>query len=233
MVINQELINEALEAIFPLPKEFGLLEHYDEEAEPINLPFLTNVLFEVDPSILIYYGASKMVIVSPKFGDVVVKIPFNGMYSEDEDGCISWDPFIWAPAADSSDYCLAEYEKYHRLKTYGLSCFVAKIYHYKTIDGVRVFLQEWVTPKEDMCSINKPSQRSQEIARAWYKEDKFYTDPEWIANCIDCYGESKVKRFLYYCSNIDLDILEDISSSNYGYRENDTPAILDYSNFLS
>ena len=57
-------------------------------------------------------------------------------------------------------------------------------------------------------------------------------DTNWIANCIDKYGQSKVERFLNYCENIDPDLLEDVHSGNYGYREDGTPAILDFSNFL-
>ena len=54
---------------------------------------------------------------------------------------------------------------------------------------------------------------------------------EWIAICLDKYGKSKVERFLYYCENIDLDILDDIHNGNYGYRTNGTPCIIDYSGY--
>ena len=53
----------------------------------------------------------------------------------------------------------------------------------------------------------------------------------FLANCLDKYGKSKVKRFLHYCANIDPDILEDIHDGNFGYRKDETPCLLDYSNF--
>ena len=118
------------------------------------------------------------------------------------------------------------------LKTYGLDCFVAKVMLYKEKCGVRVFIQEEVTPENDSYCTCRPSKKSQDLADKWYDEGKFYIEPEWIANCLDKYGKSKVERFLYYCANIDPDILEDVHSGNFGYRSNETPCILDYSNFL-
>ena len=230
MIFNHNVINKILKEIFPLPKHFGIIEGVDPTTEIINI---TNKIRQIEPTISLYHGASKMVIASPIIGNTVIKIPFNGFYEEDcETGELYWNDFCWATGSDSSDYCLAEYEKYHRLKTYGLDCFVAKTLYYKTIDGIRIFLQEQITPENDLCSFYTPSQQSKNIANKWYTEGKFNIESEWIANCLDKYGQSKVKRFLHYCKNIDLDILEDAHGGNYGYRTNGTPAILDYSNYM-
>lgn len=236
MTFNHKLVNDFLEAIFPLPDEFGVVVFDDggSPEEPINFLSIERAVFDVDPYAKVYFGISKLVITSPNLDNIVIKIPFNGTFSEDEDtGELIWDEFRWANSSDSSDYCLAEYEKFKKLKTYGLDCFVAKTLFYKTIDGVRIFIQEAVTPDLDFCSFEKipSSQKSRTLAKQWQSEDKFSMDFEWIARCIDVYGESKVKRFLSYCENIDLDILEDMHDGNYGYRDNLTPVILDYSNF--
>lgn len=232
MAFNYKLIDELLDAIFPLPKKFGIF--LDEEGTDSDFLYFSNfkqAVSKVDPCASICYGVSKMVITSPNLQNIVIKIPFNGYFlmlpSEDE-----WYPFSWAAGSDSADYCLTEYEKYNKLKTYDLDCFVAKIAYYKTIDGYRIFLQEEVIPKSNSCNRQKPSKKSQDLADKWYKEGKFYMDSEWIANCLDKYGKSKVKRFLKYCTDIDLDILEDMHSGNFGYRKDGTPCILDYSNFL-
>lgn len=233
MTFDREKIDAILNNIFPLPKEFGSV-NYDYEFEVINENILRQAIFEVDPFAYICYGASKLVIISPKIKNIVIKIPFNGTYySIEEDGSIVWEPFHWAPGSDNTDYCLAEYEKYCRLKTYGLDCFVAKTCYYKTIDNVRIFLQEKVILNSESCYSNAfPSEKSKSIAQNWWAEGVICIDPEWIASCLDKYGKSKVERFLWYCNNIDLDILEDAYSSNIGYRENGTPVIADYSNFL-
>lgn len=234
MTFNHNLINKFLEAIFPLPQEFGVVWD-DYENMPIDFPFFKKSINNVDPDASIFFGASKIVICSPNLKNVVIKIPFNGYFIETEENgeCDrDWYPFEWATGSDTSDYCLAECEKYHRLKAYGLDCFVAKTFHYKTIDGVRIFLQEKVIPENNLYTIKKPSKKSQELANKWHKEGKIYIKPEWIASCLDKYGESKVERFLHYCTNIDLDILEDLHSGNFGYRNNETPCILDYSNYM-
>lgn len=223
MVFNHNAVDKILAAIFPLPVEFGL-----EDVEPLNFKLIQNQIKKVDACAYINFGISKMVIISPNFNNVVIKIPFNGKFDHWEE----WIPFKWANGSDSSDYCLAEYEKYCRLKIYGLDCFVAKTFLYKTIEGVRVFIQEKVMPEEDMCfSDFKPSLKSKKLANKWREEGESIFDTYWFANCLDKYGQSKVQRFLDYCTNIDPDILEDIHEGNYGYRENGTPAILDYSNF--
>lgn len=232
MVFNHKLVNELLNAIFPLPDNFGItMSDYEDEFE--NFSFFKEKIYNIDPEASICYGVSKMVIISPKLGGVVIKIPFNGyFYDSDDNRELKWNPFIWATGSDNNDYCLAEYEKYKKLKTYGLDCFVAKVLHYKTINGVRIFLQEKAIPKNDLCDIKKASRKSQDIADKWYEEDKIHIDKNWIANCLDKYGKSKVERFLYYCENIDLDILEDMHGGNFGYRENNTPCIIDYSNYM-
>lgn len=231
MTFNYDNINKVLQAIFPLPEKFGLIQN-----DGIGTSEFEDIEFNLqsaDPAAFLNHGASKLVIISPSFGDVVIKIPFNGYYEEDdESGELHWFDFEWAAGSDSSDYCLTEYEKYNKLKVYGLDCFVAKTFYYKTIDGIRIFLQEHVIPENDLCLSYTPSAKSKKLADKWQNEGMFYIDSEWIANCLDKYGQSKVKRFLDYCANIDLDILEDTHCGNFGYRTNGTPAILDYSNYL-
>lgn len=241
MTFNHQLVDKILEAIFPLPDNFGVILLEDEEATLPNDIFneLQNSLWAIDPDINICYGLSKLVITSFQLGNIVIKIPFNGFFSwkydvneyDDFDNLL-WNPFRWASGSDHSDYCLTEYEKYRKLKTYGLDCFVAKVMFYKEMCGVRIFLQEKIIPKNNLYYTKKPSKKSQDLANKWYDEGKFYLDTEWIANCLDKYGKSKVERFLYYCANIDLDILEDAHNGNFGYRNNETPVILDYSNYL-
>ena len=233
MVFNHELVNKFLEAIFPLPERFGLLCYNEQESEPIYFQSFQNAIWEVDEDASVDFGISKIVIMSPNLGDVVIKIPFNGYFEETiSTKSMNWYPFRWAPGSDSNDYCLAEFQKYNRLKTYGLGCFVAKTFFYKKICGVRVFLQEKIIPYCDLYDDKKPSQKSLDLADKWYNEGKICIEPEWIANCLDKYGKSKVERFLNYCVNIDPDILEDVHYGNFGYRENNTPCILDYSNFV-
>ena len=235
MEFNNEVIDEILNSIFPLPDDFGMVIHtnHDDDA-PCNIGLLEELLYDIDPAVEIRFGVTKLVIYSPRVGEnVVLKIPFNGYFEEIEDEEEPfWHPFEWAPASDRTDYCLAEYEKYKNLKSKRLSCFVAKTFLYKVVNGIRVFVQEYAVPGADMYNGHSASFKSQTLAKDWREKYGFNIDSEWIANCIDKYGVSIVKRFLTYCDKEDPDLLEDGHSGNYGYRDNGTPCLIDYSNFI-
>ena len=249
MVFNYKLVNKILETIFPiLPDDFGTIYDEDEDGEYesnlMNYKELESAIFKIDDCAKINFGASKMVITSYHLGNIAIKIPFNGawwFYRSDEKSKPEeyFSSFCSAPGSDPSDYCLAEYEKYLDLKFKHLDCFVAKILPYKTINNRRVFIQEFVTPFNNFVEekyFNKPktSAKSLKIVSTLYKENKINLniDSEWLADCFDRYGEDKTKFFLTYCEEIDPDILEDAYEKNYGYRENGTPCLLDFSNFL-
>lgn len=237
MVFNHNAINRILDAIFPLPDQFGVVLYNDEPMSLINEDEIRESVYVADNTATVTYGMSKLVITSENIGNVVIKIPFNGSYvqyinEDDEEESLEWEPFYWAPGSDRTDYCLAEYEKFKELKSYGLNCFVAKTLLYKVCGGIRVFIQERVTSLEDSWEDHSASQKSQDLARQWRRERRCPMDTEWVANCLDKYKQSKVERFLSYCENIDLDILEDMHQGNYGYRDNETPVLLDFSNFL-
>lgn len=236
MTFNYELVNKIVEAIFPLPDKFGTIDDCgDTDEDPTGYDDIYNAAIKIDKDIQIEYGITKLVITSPNFGGVVIKIPFNGYFvrynQEEED--FTWCGFCYAEGTDCSDYCLSEYEKYCQLKARGLSCFITKTVFFRTICGVRVFLQEYVIPENDDYEVREPSLKSLRLADKWRKERKFYMiDSEWVANCLDKYGESKTEKFLNYCNTVDPSILEDAHCGNYGYRPNGTPCILDFSNFL-
>ena len=195
MKINHKLINDFLNAIFPLPEQFGITstDDYDELEDNI---FMTYAIEKVDPEAKLLYGMSKMVINSPKL-DFVIKIPFNGYYSqtyyENEDNDeLEWCDFYEAPTADCWDYCYAEYEKFKALKKKNLESFVAETIFYKEMGGFRIFLQEKINPAHDRNII--PSIKSERIAKKWKRKQYYSMDLDWIASCIDCYGEKKYQK---------------------------------------
>lgn len=235
MKINHTLINKFLDAVFPLPEQFGATTT-DEGDEFVDGIFIRDAIKKVDPEAKLLWGMSKMVINSPKL-DFVIKIPFNGYYSqtyyENEDNDeLEWCDFYEAPTADCWDYCYAEYEKFKDLKKRNLDSFVAETLFYKEMGDFRIFLQEKIIPSYDK-SI-KSSIKSRQIAKKWKQKEYYAMDLDWIARCIDCYGEKKTKKFLDYCIYEDMDILSDIHRGNYGYRNNITasPALLDFSGFF-
>lgn len=225
-MLDYSLIDHILEAIFPLPTQFGLLYKEESDDAPVNLVELEEALCSIDPEAKVDYGVTKLVISSPKLAGVVIKIPFNGIFYG-----AYWTPFVFAPGSDKSDYCLAEYEKYNSLKEHDLGCFVAKTSFYKTVDGRRIFLQEFVTPEYEIIASPKPSKKSDDLAKKIAKKRGFYYNKTWLANCLENYGEDAVIQLFEYYRLVDRDILSDLHDGNIGYREDGTPAILDFSNF--
>ena len=118
MTFNHKLVDEFLEAIFPLPKEFGVICcNDDDESEPVDFSLFKEAIWNIDNKASIFFGMSKMVITSPNLGNVVIKIPFNGCYEEKYmGGGLKWSPFCWATGSDPMDYCLTEFEKYNRIR---------------------------------------------------------------------------------------------------------------------
>lgn len=240
LLFNKNYVDKILKAIFPLPECFGLIcDDYDDELEDYD--FIKKEIQKIDPGAEVRFGMSKLVIIPSIEKNIVIKIPFNGVYNyeepyDDEDyyteGEYIWKSFCYAPGSDKTDYCLAECEKYQKLKSYGLHCFVAKTILYKVYEGIRIFIQEKGIPETDACSNHTASLDSQKLAKELRNEGKFhYIRTEWIANCLDKYKEFKVKKFLEYCSK-DPDILADMHDDNFGYRKNGTPVLLDFSNYL-
>ena len=238
------LIDAFVEDIGYLDKPFGLLINDGEPENPIYFEELQEQILDIDSGADFHFGMSKFVITAPSLGDIVIKVPFSGTYDYYGDDCAdnfskndivinegdywyTYTPFY------KQDYCQIEYKKYKALWRKNLDCFVAKTQYYKTLpNGISVFLQEKVIPKYDDWHNRKPSLRSKDIAKRWIYNDVLALDSTWLASCIDFYGEPKTRRFMDYCNNEDTDILADPHSGNLGYREDNTPVILDYSNFI-
>ena len=237
MKINHKLINDFLNAVFPLPECFGPT-YTDFDGDSLeNFYTIKDNICKIDPAADVLYGASKLVIISPKLKDFVIKIPFNGYWSETfyEDGDndeLEWVDFYQAPTDDGYDYCYAEYEKYIDLKKAYLKDFVAATIFYKEKDGFRIFLQEKVFSSY-VGSKTSLSRKSMDLALKWKKERKFdlYVNAQWVAACLDYYGVKKTKKFLNYCNEVDEDILSDCHEGNYGYRKDGSPVLLDFSGY--
>ena len=231
MFIKKEIIDSFLEAISPLPNKLGSLE---EDEKVVGLDEMLYKLRQIDPSATIQNGVSKMVIIADTLENVVIKIPFNGTYEcvVDENDEYIWRDFQYAPSdIDESDYCLAEFETYRELRKQKLHSFVAKTVFYLMWDGYRIFIQEKVIPIYDDSHTPTLTPISQKAI------DKVNDIPyrrgrsEWIARCIQTYGEKKTKRFFKYCEKENTHITDDFHMGNYGYRPNGTPCILDYSDY--
>lgn len=233
MRINHELIEAFINAIFPLPDEFGLVES-DDNSEPLDYDALSAQINRIDNEAYIEFGMSKMVICSPNLYGFVIKIPFNGWFdcSEDTNYKLSFTPFSCGGGINSDDYCSTEYETYLALKEFGLECFVAKTILYDEIGCHRIYIQEEICPL-NIFETNKitPSYRSKVLASKMTLKERLPMRDDWLAQCIDVYGYGTVKAFLSYCKEKGEMILQDMHGGNYGYRHDKSPAILDFSGY--
>lgn len=241
MNINFENINKVLDAIFPLPPEFGVEGSCNDSSEEPVLAEIEHKIFKADPRAFIRHGISKLVLVSPNFGNVVIKIPFKGTRCEryflsdpedeesDYEYYTEFTEFSGASDRDSSDYCLLEYEIYNTLKHYSFNCFAVKTIFYKIIEGTRIFLQEMACPEEDYSENFNISEKSEKTALRWRHECFTFMDTNWIAACIDKYGERKTKKFLEFADENNL--LGDMHDGNYGYRKGGYPVLIDFSDY--
>ena len=232
-VIVDNFIDAIADIVFK--NNFGIRYTKDGTYYPIYFEALRDNIYIVDPDAKIKFGMSKFVIISSKLNNVI-KVPFFGIYDycynrsikdidfEDDNG----DQYIYSSFI--TNYCQEEYEKYCDLWEQNLDCFVAKTHQYKK-DNIEVYLQEKIRPNNNYINSRIPSAASRQTVSKWVQEDKACIDNDWLATCIDIYGESKTERFLDYCNNEDPDIIDDLHDGNIGYRFNGTPAILDYTGF--
>ena len=241
MNINFENINKVLDAIFPLPPEFGVESSSNDISEEPALAEIEHRIFKIDSLAFIRHGISKLVLISPNFGNVVIKIPFKGTRCEEYflsdpeneeseyEYYTEFTEFSGASKRDSSDYCLLEYEIYNTLKHYSFNCFAVKTIFYKIIEGTRIFLQEIACPEESYDKDFDISENSEKIAIKWRHEYFTSMDTNWVAACIDKYGERKTRKFLEFAEENNL--FYDMHNGNYGYRKGGYPVLIDFSNY--
>lgn len=240
------LIDSLIEEFENLSQPFGLLITNGEVEEPLFYHDFEKDILQKDEDANLKFGISKFVIV-PSQTNYVIKIPFSGIYEYYDDDMRYYEeedlsqytytiyndyPYFYSQFSQVKDYCDLEFNKYQNLYKQNLDCFVAKTAFYTELSNkIKIFTQEKITPCIDDWTDHKPTPHSKDLAKCWIKEDDCALEPNWLANCIDYYGEQKTKRFINYCYDEDPDILSDTHMSNLGYRPDGTPVILDFSGF--
>lgn len=203
-----------------IPFQFGCDDECMETAE------MDSVFEQLDDTVETKWGASKFVILSDDWREVV-KIPFNGgFYPEmDEDGeyldDYRFDEFI------TKDYCAAEAAIYADAVALGVEKFFASTkYAGMTADGITpYYISERVyTLYGNDIETKKPSKDSVEKA----SKTRSPLNYEWLAYAFEWYGEKAVNDLLAF---IDLENISDLHSENVGFRADGSPVILDYSGF--
>lgn len=257
MNVNKEVIDKMIQAIPPILGDhpLGLLMDDGGPQEPAYFEDIEEAILDIDGAAQIKYGMSKLVIVAPSLENIVIKIPFSGVYDFHYDDDYSYDEasdYVYytdegewdfhefnnvrsKDKKNKTDYCAVEAEKYQDLYSLDLDEFVAETHLYTELsNGIKVYIQEKALSSEDDPSWNtrKSSADSRATARKWVDEESIPLESNWIGLCIDVYGEDRTKAFLDYCNYEDPILISDTHCGNIGYREDGSPVLLDYSGFL-
>lgn len=238
-----------------LPENFGKILQDDDYI--VNIGEIEDELWEIDHTVRFYSGVSKLAIVAESLGEVAIKVPFNGCYEcsdeyydymhsdeyDDDDDDEEWDfdrkycfeKFCGGGGRYNDDYCAEEYAAYKELKELGYEKFVAETELLGGINGMYILVQEFVTPMNNYCKKIVNSQRSIETSQR-IREDYVTAnkvDDVWVAACVEHYGEELSEKFFNYTEEDGYSILADAHWGNYGYREDGSPCVLDFSDFNS
>ena len=182
-------------------------------------------------------GASKTVLFLDGEDDYVIKIPFYGYGSRDEDE----DDVTWFNGADlygvdittEWNYCELESEVYNLALETGVEEFFASTEFLCSIHGIPVYISEKmnnVTEGYDYSS-SEAEEKNWRRAVNFVKENKgtpFST--EYIDALIRGYGEEKVQKLIDFVSSLGI---SDFHPGNWGYDRNYRIRLLDYSGYSS
>lgn len=241
-----------------LPTNFGKVQdgdYYDDDDYIVGIDEIESRIWAIDNTVKFYSGVSKMVIVAESLGNVAIKVPFNGCYeysdeyydyqhsdeydyADDEE---EWDferkyyfeKFCGGGGRYNNDYCAEEYAAYKELKELGYEKFVAETELLGGINGMYILVQEFVTSMNDfdkkIINSKKSVEASKRIREDYVSANK--VDDDWVAACIEHYGEELSEKFFNYTEEDGYSILADAHWGNYGYREDGSPCVLDFSDY--
>ena len=228
-----------------LPKHFGKVQDDDFI---VDMCEIEDGIWAIDHTARFYSGISKLAIVAESLGEVVIKVPFNGCYEysdeydydDDEEEWdferkYSFEKFCGGGGKYNDDYCAEEYAAYKELKELGYEKFVAETELLGGINGMYILVQEFVTSMNDFDKTVITSKKAIETSKR-IREDYVIAnnvDDEWVAACVEHYGEELSEKFFNYTEDDGYSILADAHWGNYGYREDGSPCILDFSDYNS
>ena len=182
------------------------------------------------------WGCTQYVVMD-KSNNLVVKFPFDGMWHDDCDDKEYWEKQDYIEDKDGRvfeefprDYSEISYILYKKAEDAGVVDMFA---HTEKVEGGRnvFYAQEFVTPLDSVWDDDDFSENSKNIVWEKRKSKEFgwWTfDEAWLAKAVDVYGCEKVEKFMAF---IKRECLDDWHDGNYGYRQDGTPAVLDWAGF--
>lgn len=240
MLLLEDKIEKIIEAISEIiPADFGC-DTEEDDLWNFSIDDAFYILSEIDPYINIEYGVSKLVII-PSFGNQVIKIPFNGKwyieypYNEETEET-DWDAepdaffeeFRSADSEDGDDYCEAETRIFEEAIDASIDPLFAGTTFYKTVNGIKFYLQEKIPTIGIRKTHIKSSSDSYSLAKSISGSKGGIRCIEWLAAVIEYYGEAVAKLLMNFIYDEEIG---DLHSGNVGFRANGEPVLVDYSSW--
>ena len=233
---QEKLLQEILDNV-DFPWNFGVYGETDEIDCDLDIISSMNDCYEGFYSL---NGASKYVLLNDTL-PFVIKVPFNGYWEEDYNeetdeytGEFSFVDFEGSHFSPHNNYCAGETIIYDMMCKYAFDMFFAETKFFKKIDETPIYIQEKVIPYSSDKSKNFRSIKTSKLAEKLASRTYINFPEAWIEAAICHYGKELTEAFIVYLSSDDdvAEIIrEDLHSSNFGYRENGEPCILDYSGY--
>lgn len=193
-------------------------------------------------------GVSKCVFMFPDFPTLVVKIPFTGSGTENEDEYDYNEPYEDFYCASFGcgehklkrkwDYCEAETTVYKDAVASGVSDFFAETVCIGEIDNHPIYVQEIATIYYDVyfdyeCEYSGEDKRKNRSSimeksnNSLSECDCWIVDQAWLAAFIEEYGITAAIDLIVFLKDEGVD---DLHSENLGFID-DKPVIVDYASF--
>ena len=175
------------------------------------------------------YGASQFCIMPAGREDIVIKIPFAGMYNYDDNEDVTYFEEFYTP-----DYCKLSVDIFVQAVDAEVCDIFAKtaLFGYSA-NGYPIYTQPRIAEAMRDGGKHEGSKDSMN-----YIKSKRSTDPfgeynrfniNWLATAIDWYGAEFMDKTLKFIK--DNQYIDDLHEGNYGWMASGQPIIFDYAGF--
>lgn len=204
--------------------EMGINNEYDDNALVDDMSYRLN-----DLGYTVCYGISKVVILDD-YHDEVIKIPFNGIYSYNEEEEIdifhqNYGANTYQESGSEWDYCETEVLNYALAAEKGYEEFFLETQLLGEYNGHPIYRQK----KGITMSNNESIHASAESAKLYRDSRSLHNEAgmEWTAIAVDQYGKEKIEDFLNFLAETGMD--EDLHADNVGFNTEGKCVLIDYS----
>ncbi len=217
-----------------IPDQLGIYEESDGfTASTEN--YIDEVLREAklnNLNVSYYSGASQLVFIENEdTANRVYKLPFDGMIREWSEYNEEIDDYDWKEEWENykTNYTAKTLELYNSAIEEEVNEFFADIKKEAfSFNHCVIYSQAFVVPRNAQTKSTHPSEDSLNKAKKIREKKYIPFTVDWVAVCIEMYGENKFNQLLNFINEYDI---RDLHQGNYGFTRDGKPMILDYSSF--